>query len=74
MKRSTKDKAEGKFHELKGKLKAKVGSATRNRRLQAQGIGETLAGKMQARLGQVEKVFEQKSSRNASVRPSKANS
>jgi uncharacterized protein YjbJ (UPF0337 family) len=74
MKRSTKDKAKGKFHELRGKLKTKVGGATENRRLQAQGIGETLVGKMQARLGQVEKVIEQRASRNASVQPSRANS
>jgi uncharacterized protein YjbJ (UPF0337 family) len=74
MKRSTKDKAKGKFHELRGKLKTKVGGATENRRFQAQGIGETLVGKMQARLGQVEKVIEQRASRNASVQPSRANS
>lgn len=33
MKRSTKDKAKGKFHELRGKLKARVGAATENRHL-----------------------------------------
>jgi len=30
MKRSTKDKAKGRFHELKGKVKEKVGGATNN--------------------------------------------
>jgi uncharacterized protein YjbJ (UPF0337 family) len=74
MKRSTKDKAKGKFHELRGKLKTKVGSATKSRRLQAQGIGEALAGKMQAKLGQVEAAIEQKAIRNAPAQPSRATS
>jgi uncharacterized protein YjbJ (UPF0337 family) len=74
MKRSTRDKAKGKFHELKGKLKTKVGSATKNRRLQAQGIGEALTGKMQTKLGQVEEAIEQRASRNAPAKPSRATS
>jgi uncharacterized protein YjbJ (UPF0337 family) len=74
MKRSTKDKAKGKFHELKGKLKTKVGSVTKNRRLQAQGIGEALTGKMQAKLGQEEEAIEQRAIRNAPVQASRATS
>jgi uncharacterized protein YjbJ (UPF0337 family) len=56
MKQSTKDKAKGTYHELKGSVKQKVGSATNNPRLQAEGLGEKLAGKLQKRIGKVEKA------------------
>jgi uncharacterized protein YjbJ (UPF0337 family) len=58
MKPSTKDKAEGKFHEVKGKVKEKAGQLTNNRGLEAEGIVETAAGKVQGILGQVEKSLE----------------
>jgi uncharacterized protein YjbJ (UPF0337 family) len=56
MKQSTKDKAKGTYHELKGNVKQKVGGATNNPRLQAEGLGEKLAGKLQKAIGKVEKV------------------
>jgi len=56
MKRSTKAKARGKFLEVKGKLKAKLGRATRNTHLEAEGAGETLGGKLQKKIGQMEKA------------------
>ena len=37
MKQSTKDTAKGKFHEVKGKVKEKVGRATNNPDLEAEG-------------------------------------
>ena len=58
MKPSTNDKAAGKFHEVKGKIKEKAGQLTSHRGLEAEGIVETAAGKVQGILGQVEKVFE----------------
>jgi uncharacterized protein YjbJ (UPF0337 family) len=58
MKPSTKDKAEGKFHEVKGKVKEKAGQLTNNRHLQAEGILETAAGRVQGMLGRVEKSLE----------------
>ena len=58
MKPSTKDKAEGKFHEVKGKVKAKAGQLTSNRGLEAEGIVEAAAGKMQGILGKVEIALE----------------
>jgi uncharacterized protein YjbJ (UPF0337 family) len=58
MNRSTKDKAKGKLHELKGQLKEKVGRLTKNPDLEAEGQGEKIAGKVQKKIGQVEKVFE----------------
>lgn len=71
---STKDKAKGKFHELRGKLKAKVGAATKNRRLQVEGIGESIAGKIQEKFGRVEKAIEQKVGRHGSAQTSRAKS
>ena len=57
MKPSTKDKAKGKFHEVKGKVKAKVGRATNNPDLEAEGHVEKIGGKVQKKIGQVEKVI-----------------
>ena len=57
MKQSTKDKAKGKFHELKGKVKEKVGRATNNPNLEDEGQGEQIGGKVQKKIGQVEKVL-----------------
>jgi len=58
MKSSTKDQLEGKLHELKGTLKEKAGQAVNNPDLKAEGQSENLAGKIQKKVGQVEKVFE----------------
>ena len=58
MKQSTEDKAKGKFHEVKGKVKETVGRATNNPRLQDEGTDERVAGTVQKKIGQVEKVFE----------------
>ena len=58
MKESTKDRAKGKFHEVKGKVKEKVGRATNNPDLEAEGQGEKIGGKVQKKIGQVEKVLE----------------
>jgi uncharacterized protein YjbJ (UPF0337 family) len=60
MKASTKHKTRGKFHELKGAIKAKVGKVTNNRRLQTAGTGEKVVGEMQVKLGQVETILEKK--------------
>jgi uncharacterized protein YjbJ (UPF0337 family) len=57
MKKSTKDKAKGRFHEVKGKVKQKVGRATNNPDLESQGIVEKVGGKIQKKIGQVEKVL-----------------
>ena len=58
MRQSTKDKAKGKFHEVKGKVKEKVGRATNNPDLEAKGQVEKIGGKVQKKIGQVEKVLE----------------
>lgn len=57
MKHSTKDKAKGKFHEVKGKVKEKIGRATNDPNLEAEGKGEKFGGKVRKKIGQVEKVL-----------------
>jgi uncharacterized protein YjbJ (UPF0337 family) len=58
MKDSTKDKVEGAAHELKGAVKEKVGHATNDPDLEAEGTGEKIGGKVQKKVGDIEKVFE----------------
>jgi uncharacterized protein YjbJ (UPF0337 family) len=58
MKQSSKDKAKGTYHELKGNVKQNVGQATNNHRLQAEGLGEKFAGKLQKAIGKIEKAGE----------------
>jgi uncharacterized protein YjbJ (UPF0337 family) len=55
MKPSTKDKAKGTLHEVKGKVKEKVGRATKNPDLEVEGQVEQIRGKVQKKVGQVEK-------------------
>jgi uncharacterized protein YjbJ (UPF0337 family) len=58
MKQSTKDQATGKLHEMKGKIKEKAGQATNNANLANEGQDEKVGGKIQKKVGQIEKVFE----------------
>jgi uncharacterized protein YjbJ (UPF0337 family) len=58
MKPSTKDQFEGKFHEVKGKVKETAGQVANNPDLANEGQAEKIAGKVQKKVGQVEKVFE----------------
>jgi uncharacterized protein YjbJ (UPF0337 family) len=58
MKDSTKDQAEGTFHDLKGAVKRKAGELTNDPNLEAEGTAEQIAGKIQKKIGQVEKVIE----------------
>jgi uncharacterized protein YjbJ (UPF0337 family) len=57
MKSSTRDKAEGKLHEVKGKVKEAAGKLTDDPKLEAEGAGEKLAGKVQGKIGQIKKVL-----------------
>jgi uncharacterized protein YjbJ (UPF0337 family) len=58
MKPSTKDQIKGTLHEMKGKVKEKAGQVTNNPNLAGEGQDENLAGKVQKKVGQIEKVFE----------------
>jgi len=57
MKPSTKDEIAGKVKEVKGTVKEKVGELTNDSDLEDEGIGEKVAGKVQKKLGQLEKVL-----------------
>ena len=58
MKPSTKDRVEGEYHEAKGAVKEKVGDMAGNPALAAKGKDEKTAGKIQNKIGQVEKAAE----------------
>ncbi len=58
MKDSTKDKVEGAVHEVKGAVKEKVGHATNDPDLEAEGQVEKLGGKIQKKVGDIEKVVD----------------
>ena len=57
MKSSTKDQAEGKFHEVKGTIKEIAGKLSDNPTLEGEGTGEKIAGKIQGKIGQFKKVL-----------------
>ena len=57
MKPGTQDEIEGKLHNLKGKVKEKMGNLVNNPDLEAEGETEEVAGKIQEKVGQVKKVL-----------------
>ena len=57
MKSSTKDQAEGKFHEVKGTVKEIAGILGDDPRLESEGADEKIAGKVQSKIGQIKKVL-----------------
>ena len=57
MKSSIRDKAEGTFHEAKGKAKEMAGKIADNPKLEAKGKAEKIAGKVQEKIGQVKEVM-----------------
>lgn len=60
MKSSTEDKAQGKFHEVKGRVKEEVGKLISNSKLEAEGQSEKGAGKVQQVVGKVKNSFKVK--------------
>lgn len=58
MKSSTKDQAEGMFHEVKGRVKEIAGKLSDNPKLEGEGTGEKVAGKIQGKIGELKKVLE----------------
>jgi uncharacterized protein YjbJ (UPF0337 family) len=59
MKSSTKDKIKGGVREARGKVKEKTGKAIGNPDLRDRGMAEKAGGKVQRKIGDVKKVFEQ---------------
>jgi uncharacterized protein YjbJ (UPF0337 family) len=58
MKNSTKDKAEGVTHQVKGAVKETVGKAIADRDLKNEGAAEKAGGKAQKKIGDVEEELE----------------
>lgn len=56
MKSSTRDKSEGKWHKIKGKIKQFAGKTIGNRDLEAKGKAENSEGKLQEKIGQIKDV------------------
>ena len=57
MRPSTQNEIAGKVHEVKGTIKEKVGKLTNDPDLEGEGIGEKVAGKVQKKIGQVQKAL-----------------
>lgn len=58
MKSSMRDKAEGRFHQVKGKIRQVAGKVSDNPKLEAAGAIENISGKVQEKIGNLKKVFE----------------
>jgi uncharacterized protein YjbJ (UPF0337 family) len=56
MKSSTKDKAEGKWHKVKGKIRQIAGKAVGNRKLENDGKAENVGGNVQEKIGGIKDV------------------
>ena len=54
---STHDKAEGKMHEIKGKIVEKTGEVLGNEKMEAEGKEEKIDGENQHKVGQIKAVF-----------------
>jgi uncharacterized protein YjbJ (UPF0337 family) len=57
MKSSTTDQAQGKFHEVAGKIKVEIGKLTSNSKLEAEGKNEKSVGKVQQGIGKVKNIL-----------------
>ena len=58
MTHSTNDQVEGKFHEVKGAIKEKVGQVKKDAALETEGRKEKHAGQLLKKVGEIEKVFD----------------
>jgi uncharacterized protein YjbJ (UPF0337 family) len=58
MKNSTKDKTEGVGHQVKGAVKENVGKVVDDQNLKDEGAAERAGGKVQKKVGDVEKALE----------------
>ena len=56
MKSGTRDQAEGKWHQVKGKIKEVAGDLSDNPKLEAEGKEESIAGNIQEKIGEIKKV------------------
>jgi uncharacterized protein YjbJ (UPF0337 family) len=56
MKSGTRDQTEGKWHQVKGKIKEIVGKVSMNRDLETEGEEESRSGAVQEKIGEIKKV------------------
>ena len=56
MKSGTRDEAEGKWHQVKGKVKEIAGKAVGKSDLEAEGKAENVDGKVQEKIGEIKEV------------------
>ena len=56
MKSSSKNKIEGKIHQVKGSIKETVGRVLNNRELETEGWLENKKGKVKEKIGQLKKM------------------
>lgn len=56
--RSIKNRAEGMFHQVSGKIKETTGKLINNQEMEDKGKKENLSGKVQEKIGQAEKVLD----------------
>ena len=57
MKASTKEQAQGAFHQVKGTVKEVAGILSDDPKLEGEGCGERVAGKMIKKVGQIKSVL-----------------
>jgi len=57
MKPGIKNEIAGKVHEVKGKIRENAGQMTNDRDLEAKGIAEKTAGKLQNKVGHAERAL-----------------
>jgi uncharacterized protein YjbJ (UPF0337 family) len=57
MKESTKDTVQGGAKVIKGKVKEAAGALTGSNKLKSEGKSDQIAGKVQKKVGQIEKVL-----------------
>jgi uncharacterized protein YjbJ (UPF0337 family) len=56
MKPRTNNEIAGTVHEVKGKIKQKIGQLTNDAGLEAEGVVENIGGKIQKKIGQVQRA------------------
>jgi uncharacterized protein YjbJ (UPF0337 family) len=56
MKSGTRDETEGKWHQVKGKIKEIAGKVSMNPDLEAEGKEESITGEVQEKIGEIKKV------------------
>jgi uncharacterized protein YjbJ (UPF0337 family) len=58
MRNSTINQTKGKMREMKGRVKEEFGDATNNPEMEGRGKGERIAGKVQRKAGEIQRVLE----------------